>query len=325
MTSTEHDDQGIELRLASSCDAPVIHALVQEAFSARPALDPPAAALSDTVADIRVRLAKQTGLLATLAGDLVGCLFLEGANPAEPGNGGAMVHRVAVHPGHRKRGIATLLVRAAAELAIRAGRARLSLIARKELPGAVHWWQNNGFAIVADIDQHSWLMAIDLPSRFLIPTAEDMVRLGTRLAGLLRSGDVIVASGDLGAGKTTLTQGIGAGLGVSQAITSPTFVLSRIHPTKAGPSLVHVDAYRLGSAAELDDIDLDLSLSESITLIEWGEGLAEQLSADRLEILIRRSADPTDDTRMVDLLGVGRRWAGLRDEVSGWDYQEALR
>ena len=128
------------------------------------------------------------------------------------------------------------------------------------------------------------------------------------MARLLRAGDLVVLTGDLGAGKTTLTQGIGAGLGVRGPVTSPTFVIARVHPSLVGgPALVHVDAYRLGSTLELDDLDLDTSLVDAVTVIEWGAGLVEQLSDDRLEITL--VADPDTESRVVTLTGVGRRWA----------------
>jgi tRNA threonylcarbamoyladenosine biosynthesis protein TsaE len=100
-----------------------------------------------------------------------------------------------------------------------------------------------------------------------------------RLAEELRAGDVLILTGELGAGKTTFTQGLGAGLGVREGIISPTFVLSRIHPALGhGPDLVHVDAYRLGSAGELSDLDLDTTVDRSVTVVEWGRGLAESLA-----------------------------------------------
>lgn len=138
-----------------------------------------------------------------------------------------------------------------------------------------------------------------------------MRALGVRLAGLLRAGDLVIATGELGAGKTTFTQGLGAGLGVDGPVISPTFVLSRIHhSTSGGPDLVHVDAYRLSDSAELIDLDLDESMARSVTLIEWGEGKAEELSDDRLELFIARSSDPDDETRTLELVGVGERWQG---------------
>ncbi|RJK93510.1 tRNA (adenosine(37)-N6)-threonylcarbamoyltransferase complex ATPase subunit type 1 TsaE [Vallicoccus soli] len=137
-----------------------------------------------------------------------------------------------------------------------------------------------------------------------------MVALGRRLAGLLRAGDLVVLSGGLGAGKTTLTRGIGEGLGVRGEVTSPTFVIARAHPsTSGGPDLVHVDAYRLGGLDEVDDLDLDSSLAESVTVVEWGEGRVESLAQDRLEVRIERPrGDAEGDERRVELTGVGERW-----------------
>jgi tRNA threonylcarbamoyladenosine biosynthesis protein TsaE len=144
-----------------------------------------------------------------------------------------------------------------------------------------------------------------------LPTAEEMRAYGTRLAALLRPGDLLVLSGPLGAGKTTLVQGVGEGLKVRGPITSPTFVIARVHPSlRGGPPLVHVDAYRLGGDLEVDDLDLDASLEESVTVVEWGEGLVEGLSEERLEIHIDREAD--DEARTVTLRGVGARWAGVK-------------
>ncbi|MDA2807486.1 tRNA (adenosine(37)-N6)-threonylcarbamoyltransferase complex ATPase subunit type 1 TsaE [Nocardiopsis suaedae] len=144
----------------------------------------------------------------------------------------------------------------------------------------------------------------------LIPTDAAMRDLGVRLAGVLAAGDLVIMSGPLGAGKTTLTQGLAEGMKVRGPITSPTFVISRIHPALAGgPSLVHVDAYRLSGADELDDIDLDMTLPDAVTVVEWGEGVAEGLSDERLEVAIDRRPD---DTREVRLTGIGARWDGVR-------------
>ena len=139
-----------------------------------------------------------------------------------------------------------------------------------------------------------------------VPTADAMRDLGRRLAAELRAGDLLVLSGPLGAGKTTLVQGIGEGLGVRGPITSPTFVIARVHPSlRGGPALVHADAYRLGGVAEIDDLDLDASTDSSVTVVEWGEGLAEGLSEDRLEVAIELHGDG----RIVRLTGIGPRWA----------------
>lgn len=174
-----------------------------------------------------------------------------------------------------------------------------------------------------------------------VATAADMRALGRRLAAVLGAGDLVILSGPLGAGKTTLTQGIGEGLGIRGPVTSPTFVIARVHPPLAGalrpasgsggshgardggrtgprPALVHADAYRLGSALELDDLDLDADTASSVTVVEWGEGLAEGLAADdRLEITIvpgpavpgeSLAEEPESSPRTVRVRGVGGRW-----------------
>jgi tRNA threonylcarbamoyladenosine biosynthesis protein TsaE len=160
-------------------------------------------------------------------------------------------------------------------------------------------------------------------SEVVVGTPEQMRALGVRLAGLLRAGDLVLLVGDLGAGKTTLAAGIGAGLGVRGRVTSPTFVLAREHPsTGGGPALVHVDAYRLGGLAELDDLDLESSVDDAVTLVEWGRGLAEDLATSRLEVVIERprgaAADGTqapdaEDAapRHVTLRGIGPRWTNV--------------
>ena len=153
-------------------------------------------------------------------------------------------------------------------------------------------------------------------TRWVLPTDDDTRALGRRLGRELRAGDLVVLTGDLGAGKTTLTQGLAEGLGVRGPITSPTFVIARVHPSVAGgPALVHVDAYRLGGEAELDDLDLDASLEESVTVVEWGHGLAEHLAEDLLEVVLERSGSEEGDqqARMVTLRGVGPRWRVLPD------------
>ncbi|HVT65385.1 MAG TPA: tRNA (adenosine(37)-N6)-threonylcarbamoyltransferase complex ATPase subunit type 1 TsaE [Mycobacteriales bacterium] len=134
-----------------------------------------------------------------------------------------------------------------------------------------------------------------------------MHQLGERIAAMLQPGDLVMLCGPLGAGKTTLAQGIGRGLGIA-GVVSPTFVIARVHRGGRLP-LVHVDAYRLGSVAEVDDLDLDASLEESVTLVEWGEGLVEGLSGDRLEVRINRDAEA--DQRTVDIAGVGPRWSDV--------------
>jgi tRNA threonylcarbamoyladenosine biosynthesis protein TsaE len=171
-----------------------------------------------------------------------------------------------------------------------------------------------------------------------VSTAEEMRELGRRLGSALTAGDLVILSGGLGAGKTTLTKGIADGLGVRGPITSPTFVIARVHPPvgpqPAGPrpALVHADAYRLGGVLELDDLDLDTDLASSVTVVEWGEGLAEGLSADRLEIAIetiaaggQQTADlddlAGDAPRTVRITSVGQRWEGIELPLLGLAYR----
>ena len=144
--------------------------------------------------------------------------------------------------------------------------------------------------------------------RVVLATVEDTRALGRRLGTLLRAGDLVVLTGGLGAGKTTLTQGLGDGLGVRGPVTSPTFVIARVHPSLGtGPPLVHVDAYRLSGTLELDDLDLDASVDDSVTVVEWGHGLAEDLSDDRLEVVL--DVDPATEERTATVTGIGGRWA----------------
>ncbi len=149
------------------------------------------------------------------------------------------------------------------------------------------------------------------PAEVRIATDSEMRDLGRRLAALLRAGDLVILAGPLGAGKTTLVQGIGAGLGVRGPVTSPTFVIARVHPVAAGPGpvLVHADAYRLGSIGEVDDLDLDTDAASAVTVVEWGSGLAEGLAEDRLEISIEADLDSV--VRTVRLIGHGERWHGV--------------
>jgi tRNA threonylcarbamoyladenosine biosynthesis protein TsaE len=153
--------------------------------------------------------------------------------------------------------------------------------------------------------------AIGLSRQVRLRTVGDTQTWGARLGALLKAGDLLVLTGDLGAGKTSLTQGIAEGLGVRGPITSPTFVIARVHPSLVGgPDLVHVDAYRLGGLVELDDLDLDASLEGAVTVVEWGHGVAEQLSEDYLEVTLRGH-----ETRTVDLVGHGGRWTAPTAEA----------
>ncbi len=142
-------------------------------------------------------------------------------------------------------------------------------------------------------------------SEHVLATPEDTHALGRALAGVLRAGDLVVLVGPLGAGKTALTQGIGAGLGVGEPVTSPTFVIARVHRDGRVP-LVHVDAYRLGGVADVDDLDLDASAAESVTVVEWGQGLVEHLTDEHLEVRLERG---DDDVRTALLVPHGAGWA----------------
>jgi tRNA threonylcarbamoyladenosine biosynthesis protein TsaE len=149
--------------------------------------------------------------------------------------------------------------------------------------------------------------------RIEVPTPSAMRGLGAALAELLEPGDLVLLTGDLGAGKTVLTQGIGAGLGVRGPVLSPTFVIARVHGGGRLP-LVHVDAYRLSSVAEVDDLDLDASLDSSVTVVEWGTGLVEDLADARLELRISRPE--SGEVRTVVLSAYGDRWAPRIDALA---------
>lgn len=153
-----------------------------------------------------------------------------------------------------------------------------------------------------------------------LATVDDTHAFGRRLAAVLRRGDLLLLTGPLGAGKTALVQGIGAGLAVLGDITSPTFVIARVHrpdPARGGSvPLVHADAYRLGAAAdpraEIDDLDLDASADDAVTVVEWGAGLVEQLNDEYLAVRIDRL---DDDTRIIDLVPHGGDWAARLEKM----------
>jgi len=250
-------------------------------------------------------------LVARLDGVAAGALLLQ------PEAETLHLRRVGVVPEAQHRGVASALAEAAEEVGSQRGFARVDLLARTELPGTIAFWDRAGYAEVGR-DGPYLTLAKELPVACEVPTPDAMRDLGESLARQLRSGDVVILDGDLGSGKTTLVQGIGAGLGVRGAVTSPTFVIARVHPPlNGGPALVHVDAYRLSPSAdgvvtELDDLDLDVSVPESVTVVEWGSQLARALSEDRLEVRITRSAGDADgdEERSVLVVPIGARWVG---------------
>ncbi len=279
-------------------------ALVHAAFGARQRLDPPSTALEETADTVAAALAAHGGVLAVLDGRPAGSVLLE------PRGERLGLRRVSVHPHAQGHGVATALVDAAERVAAERGYAGVELSARAELPATIRFWEHHGYG---EVEHHGTFltMAKELAFGLDLPTPDDTRSFGARLSRVLRAGDLVVLGGDLGAGKTTLTQGLGAALGVRGAVTSPTFVISRVHPAPAGrPALVHVDAYRLGDTAELDDLDLDASVEDSVTVVEWGNGLAEALADDRLEVALTRSRRDGDETRTALVTPVGARWVG---------------
>jgi tRNA threonylcarbamoyladenosine biosynthesis protein TsaE len=289
--------------------------IVREAFGARPRLDPPADALQETEETMAARLSSYGGLVASVDGRPVGTLVMD------PVGRTVFLRRFAVRPEAQQHGVAHAMVAAAVEQA--RGFEDLTVIAREELPRNVRFWEKQGFH---EISRRSPNIELRRPLRthvVEVPEPDDMRGLGERLAAQLRAGDLLVLTGELGAGKTTFTQGLGVGLGVRGAVTSPTFVIARVHPSEVdGPDLVHVDAYRLGGSAassgqdpraELDDLDLDADLDDAVTVVEWGEGLAEGLAQSRLEVRILRALTVDElvddrDPRRVEITPVGPRW-----------------
>jgi tRNA threonylcarbamoyladenosine biosynthesis protein TsaE len=325
---------GLEVHEAQPADAADVVAVIHRAFGARPRLDPPSTATDETAESVAAALADSGGLLARSDGGPVGAMLFDTSKPGRLG-----LRRVGVDPAAQAHGVASAMVGVAEDVAERRGLDGVWLNARVELPATIEFWRRRGYWPQAD-DGPNVVLGKSLWLARELPTADDARAFGEALAALLAAGDLIVLSGELGAGKTTLTQGIGAGLGVRGDITSPTFVIARVHPSITdGPALVHADAYRLGGVAELDDLDLDASLDTAVTVVEWGEGIAEGLADDRLEVRIDRlrgdgscpgdaalaaagprcpgdAALPVDDarrrsadSRVVSVRPHGRRWS----------------
>ena len=277
----------LEVRLVGADAAADVLHVIAASFASRPVLDPPADALGETEASVATELATHGGLLATLDGRPVGALLFRKTSDAMG------IRRFGVVPDAQGRGVAGALVRAAVDAT--PGHSALALLAREELPETIAFWERHGFIEVTRTSPYVELRR-QLDTSWQAIDADEMRALGERFGRALRAGDVVVLSGELGAGKTTLSQGIGAGLGVRGPIPSPTFVIAGVHPSLVGgPDLVHVDAYRLGGVEELDDLDLDTSLAEAVTVVEWGAGLAEVLADDRLEITLTRAVGAESD------------------------------
>lgn len=281
----------LDVRRVGADAATEVLQVIEDSFAARPALDPPADALSETEASVAASLRAHGGLLATLDGEPVGALLFR------PRADTMLLRRFGVVPAAQGRGVAKALVQGAVDATL--GHAALAVLAREELPATVEFWERHGFEVTERRSPYVELRRT-LPTSWQAVDAEEMRALGERLGRSVHAGDVVVLTGELGAGKTTLTQGLGIGLGVRGAVTSPTFVIARVHPSLVGgPDLVHVDAYRLGGIAELDDLDLDTSLDDAVTVVEWGAGLVEGLAESRLEITITRAlADESTDAEL---------------------------
>jgi tRNA threonylcarbamoyladenosine biosynthesis protein TsaE len=300
--ATVSDGRPVTLRRADPEDAAALVDVIHAAFGARPAIGAPPDALSETTATVTQALMGGLGYLTLVDGRPAGVILVHSDGAA------VRLGRVSVHPDYQRLGVARFMVSALLEVMAARGVAMVTLLARKDFPHLRAFWESHGFTVVGE-EGSAWVLSRPLPVVAEIPDADAMRALGRRLAGLVHAGDLIVASGDLGAGKTTLAQGLGEGLGVEGPVISPTFVLAREHRSLVGgPALVHADAYRLGGFAELEDLDLEESLAGSVTLVEWGAGVAERLAGDHLAVDIVRGLDPDDETRWVFLTGVGARW-----------------
>lgn len=301
----------VRVRRVGPESAAALRRVVLPAFEARQILHPPADALNETEEQVASLLAHEGGLVAAVDEDDVGALVLD------PAGSTMYLRRFGVVPGAQGHGVARALIEAAVDAAH--GYADLTVVAREELPATIRFWERQGFR---EVRRASPNVELRRPLRTFVfdaPDADSMRSLGAVLAEELNAGDLIVVSGELGAGKTTFTQGVGAGLGVRGDVTSPTFVISREHPSLVeGPGLVHVDAYRLGGVGDLDDLDLDTSLDTAVTVVEWGQGIAEGLAESRLEVRIIRaladdepSLDSDLDPRRVLMTPIGPRWNEL--------------
>jgi tRNA threonylcarbamoyladenosine biosynthesis protein TsaE len=286
-------------RVHGAVDVAEVQALLRKAFRGQEDLTPPSGALSEPAETVAADFAAEGGVhLREDDGTLVATCRVRRLGTAW------VVRRCAVDPSYRRRGLGRRLVQEATAWAAAEGAVRAHVGVRHALADSRAFWERLGFR---ELMSHGFWSELVLPLPLTLVGPEQTQQLGERLAADLRAGDLVVLNGPLGAGKTALTQGIGAALGVRGAVTSPTFVLARVHP---GPlPLVHVDAYRLrdaGGRLELDDLDLDASVDDSVTVVEWGEGMVEMLAESRLDVHLAR---PDDETRTAVVQPVGPRWS----------------
>ncbi len=289
------------IRPAQVADAAAMLTLTQAVFGALD-ITPRSGSLGETVDSLTAEIAAHGGLVAEDDdGEIVGSVRF-GPHHDDPLRL-RWVRRLAVAPEQRGRGLAGALVAAS----VAPGLVGLRAGVRHQLPANAARFRRWGFDVVR---RHDFWDEYGRPLARPVATAAAMRELGRGLADLLVPGDLVLLTGPLGAGKTTLAQGIGAGLGVAERLTSPTFVLAREHTGRL--PVVHADAYRLGGRLELDDLDLDTPAAAAVTLVEWGQGLAEGLADGHLEIGIERSDSAGDEWRAVTLRGMGAAWEGRR-------------
>jgi tRNA threonylcarbamoyladenosine biosynthesis protein TsaE len=287
-------------RILGAAPVDEIHRLTLAAFAGQDTLTPPSGSLSEPPETIAADFAASGGLLLREeGGQLLATCRVRRLGSAW------VIRRCAVEPSYRRRGLGQRLVHEAHMWAADEGAVRTHVGVRDALLGSRAFWESLGYRPL--VRHGGFWTELARPLSLRLTGPEQTRALGERLAAELRAGDLVVLNGPLGAGKTALTQGIGAGLGVRGAVTSPTFVLARVHP---GPlPLVHVDAYRLrdaGGRLELDDLDLDASLTDSVTVVEWGEGLVEGLAESRLDVELIRAAE---DERLALVTPIGPRWS----------------
>ena len=227
--ATVGDGRRVTLRRAEPDDAASMLTVIHAAFGARPVIGAPPDALRETTATIAQALMGGLGYIAHVEGAPAGAILVHS-------DGGAVrLGRVSVHPDFQRLGVATFMVRALLEVMAARGVAMVTLLARKDYPHLRDFWQSHGFTVTGE-EGASWVLGRSLLVVAEVPDADAMRALGCALAALVRPGDLIIASGDLGAGKTTFAQGLGAGMAVEGPIISPTFVLARVHRSTAGSS-----------------------------------------------------------------------------------------